>query len=637
MPDSGNDMQSPDWQSRLHSRYGRGGTVLLAVIALVLLASLTHVVRGTKPWDRHITQKIAQGTRFHAKDYGIIGVWWGCVATSVISSALLLGMRAWMPRRDTVSKVSRPAPASPGRVWLLALGVVIAIGAAERIPRLGQSLWNDEEYAMRRFAHGSWEQKNGAWRFDPVTWDDTLFEDFNGNNHVLNSFVTRCALNVWRTVTSQPREAFSEAALRLPSLIAGLLTLALIGVLGIEMGLPWAGIGAAGLLAFHPWHIRYAAEGKGYSLMLLFLCFTLLGLVRAFRSDKTTAWLCFAIGEAGCMLSFAGSLYPLVAINALAGMELWLRGERRRIGALVGFNLLAMMPVIVWMLPSVPQLSAFLHRPHAARAALNWVWLQDALAHIIAGLHRVNAEPELHSGTSWVWQKEQHPFFAPFLGFVFPALAVVGLILAAMRCTGTRLLVIALTIGGFLSWLHNAAGDRPLMVWYLIYLLFPLVFAVALPTTGLRAMRDRTQALGVVVLLFCYAFATSDARDRVIRHDLQPIRQTVAYIHDAHPDAITAVFGVSDRQTQSYDPRVRVLSDESDLDAALAMARREGRILCVYFCGRTESGGREPALMKRVLDPAAFTHVRSFPGLESMFSYEVYQQVTEGHPTDGKR
>jgi uncharacterized membrane protein len=80
-------------------------------------------------------------------------------------------------------------------------------------------------------------------------------------------------------------------------------------MLGREMGMPWVGLGAAGLLALHPWHVRYAVEARGYSLMMFFMCLMLLALIRALTTNKVAAWTLFALAEAGCLLSFAGSLY----------------------------------------------------------------------------------------------------------------------------------------------------------------------------------------------------------------------------------------------------------------------------------------------------------------------------------------
>lgn len=513
---------------------------------------------------------------------------------------------------------------------LCALFGIMAAGTIIRTPRLGQSLWNDEEYAMRRFSHGAWEQKENRWQFKPVEWSDTLFECKNGNNHHLSSVLVRWSLDAWRFFTGEPREAFSETAARLPALAAGILTLALIAALGVEAGGAWAGVGAAALLAFHPWHVRYAVEAKGYSLMLFFLCVALLGLIRAFRANKTAAWLWFAVGEAGCLLSFAGALYAIAGINLIAGIELLLRKEWRRLGTLAGFNLLAAMPVLVWVLPSVPQIAAYLERPDALRLGMEWDWVRDALSHLAAGVHWHIAEPEIHHGTDWALQSQRSWWFVPVLGWLAPLLTGIGVLVALFRGTAARLAIIGPVIGGAALYAHNAWEDHPAVIWYLLFLLVPLALAAPFAIARLSPMSPRISGPLVLVLFSAYAFATRDVRDRIVSHDRQPMRQAVASVRDSRPEAATAVFGVSNRQTLSYDPRARVMTGEADVDAAVAAANAEGRPLFVYFCGRTESGSRHPDIMKRLDDPSQFKLASKHPGLEAMFSYEVWRHVGKG-------
>ena len=145
---------------------------------------------------------------------------------------------------------------------------------------------------MRKHAHGQWSEDAGGRReFHPVTWDDTLFDCHTGNNHHFSALATRLSLSAWHRLTGAPREEFSETALRMPSLIAGLATLVLVMLLGCEMGLPWIGCAASALLAIHPWHVRYAIEARGYSLMLFLSLPCAFGLIRALRRDAVAPGL----------------------------------------------------------------------------------------------------------------------------------------------------------------------------------------------------------------------------------------------------------------------------------------------------------------------------------------------------------
>lgn len=634
MPDLNPSPETPVKRNGLKSRYGRSGLALLLLIFVIGSAALAHVITGENPWGREVTKRVSQGLALRPKEFGIIGVWWGCVAATLISVFLLLLKGLWLPTRNSQRTQVAQKPKGFGAAGsLLIMGLLV--GAVWlRAPLLPHSLWNDEEYSLRRHAHGEWEQdKEGRWNFEPSDWAETLFDCRVGNNHHLNSAAGKLALSGWHFVTGSPKEEFSEAVLRTPAFIAGILTLILVAMLGREMGMPWVGLGAAGLLALHPWHVRYAVEARGYSLMMFFMCLMLLALIRALRTNKVAAWTLFALAEAGCLLSFAGSLYPVALINCFAVLECFLRREPRRFATLIGFNLLAAIPVIVWLLPSVPQVAAYMKRPDALRLGMGWDWVRDGFCHMLSGAHYSLPELDKHFGTSWLQQSELHASFLPVVGHVMPVLGIAGLMVALFHSTATRLAIVAVASGGVAAFAHNSAQNSPMVVWHLLYVMIPFALAVPLACARLLPLRRFFAVPMIVALLVTFGIATADVRGRVIAHDRQPMRQTVASIRNDHPEAMTTVFGVSDRQTQSYDPRVRVLEKASDLDAAMADAQKEGRPLFVYFCGRETSTQRNPDLMQRVLDPVAFTHISDFKGLEAMFTYHVYRAFKIPAPT----
>lgn len=613
----------PAWRSR----FGRSGMAVLVVLVGVLVAAALHLAKGPFPWGVEVARRVSEHLALRPREYAIIGLWWGCLYAVIVSAALIVLSRLWLPGGSLKPRRAPHFPANPPLAWHVGLLVVLLAAGILRAPRLGQSLWNDEEYAMRRFAHGEWHEdaKTGRWVFDPVTWEDTLFECRNANNHHLNSVATRWALDVWRFVKGEPREAFSEAALRTPAFAAGILMLILIAILGVEAGAPWIGLGAAALLALHPWHIRYSTEAKGYAFMLFFFTIAVLALVRAFRTNKAATWCWFAIGQAGCLLSFAGSLHLILGLNLLAALECLIRREPRRLGTLIGFGLLASLPVTIWMLPSVPQIIGYTQREDILREAMGWNWWRDVLSHLMAGIPFTNPSPQEHLGTSWQIEAEGGAAFRLIAGGLLPLTIVAGLLFTPCRNTAARLTLLAPMIGAGLAFTQASLQGTTMMVWYLVYLLVPVTFAAAGGMAVLLPARSRTTVPGMILLAALYAVATLHARECIRSVPRQPMREAVASIRDRAPEALTAVFGVSDRQTKSYDPRVRVLETPADLDTVIAEARESRRPFYVYFCGRTESQRRNPDLMKRILDEKAFRHVLDEPGLEAMFSYHVYQ------------
>jgi hypothetical protein len=641
---------------RLLPRGGRGGVALLAVLALLLAAAVVFSVNAEKPWGRTVQKRVAKQQALTPKEYAITGLWWGSVVNAGLLALLLATAGKWVPQHSGGgARASGILPVTrAGRMAALTfLLAAVALAAWLRAPRLHHSLWNDEEYAMRRFAHGAWEpQKDATWQFEPATWTETLFENRNGNNHVLNSLATRLALDTWRAATGAPRDAFSESALRAPGFIAGLLTVGVIFLIGSLTGGPLVGIGAAFLLALCPWHVRYAVEAKGYSLMLLFAGTAIYALIRALEENRLRWWLVFALSEAGLVLSFAGSIYLPVALNLFAAIELIKSKRAARLGTLVAFNLLAAIPVIQWMLPCVPQILNYLRSEGSIHLDLGWPWLRDFLSGLVIGFQFDN--PGDHAGTSWLLETAAHPWLAPF-AWLAAALFLTGVAFAFFQNAAARLAVVAPAFAVAAAYAHNFFSGTPMFVWYLIYAVVPVVLAIPLALARLGNFAqasfagragNRGRGIPAAALLLAFllaaAAATHGATERLRAHARQPMREAVAFVRAQDPAALTAVLGVSDKQITSYAPKASLLNDRPAFASWAAAARREGKSGFILVCGREailqgadgKLRSKQPALA--ALDHGlradesggrafTFREAAFFPGTEAMFSYRVYR------------
>ena len=78
---------------------------------------------------------------------------------------------------------------------------------------------------------------------------------------------------------------------------------------------PLAGVLAAWLLALHPWHLRFAAEARGYSLMLCIIPILLYFWVRAIRENRWRWWLLHSASQFALVYCYPGSLYVLIVLN----------------------------------------------------------------------------------------------------------------------------------------------------------------------------------------------------------------------------------------------------------------------------------------------------------------------------------
>ena len=616
---------TPPPKGGLRHRFGTSGIALLLSLLLLTGLCLHRTLDGPKPWVKEVTKRLADGKDLRAKEHGIIGVWWGCTISTALGGLLLLTSPLWMPGGRNAPRRPGLPPSHSGPAFHLILMMILTGAVVIRAPELTHSLWNDEEYALRRYFHGEQVvQPDNSLAFEKVTWDETLFHNFNGNNHLLQSTLARLSLDAWQFLRGKPEETFSETVIRLPSFIAGLFTIIALALAGVEMRKPSIGLGAAALLTLHPWHVRYAVEARGYSMMLFFIMVALLALLHALRRDKVSSWLLFALAQASFLLCFAGSLYVAVALNLLALWEILRRREYRRIRTLIGFNLIATIPVLIWMLPSLPQLIEFLSREKVLNTPIGVEWARDIGSHLAAGVLYANPLPDLHLGTSWIAQQVS-PSWIPLLGYTLPILALSGFFMALISPPSSRLFVWVPLLGGLIAIAHNIAAGQSMLSWYLLYLLLPLCLAIPLACHALLPWSDRTAPGAIMLLVALFGITTKDARSRFVEHDRQPIHDAVASYREQYPEALAITFGVSDRQLHSYDPRAVVVEKPEQLEALIRLAREDKRPLMAVICGGATTQERLPELTQRVTTSGDFKSHAQLPGLEAMFSYQIWR------------
>ena len=647
----------------LQARRRAGMKLLQGLLLVVFLLCGYKAYKGPNPWSRGITERVEAARSsdptldvkemqtlqgwvksevkhpgvLKTKEHAAIGWWWAAVIGAGSSFLLLITLPLWMPGEEKEGDAAHDVPSADeenigesgfaklvsGRPVFFGLVILaVIVGGWMRAPRLDHSLWNDEEYAMRKYVHGDYKVgADGRPEFRPATWMDTLAENGNGNNHVLHSVLSRLSLGIWKGAWGYEDGKFSERWVRLPSYLAGLGTIFLVGLIGWEFGVAWIGIAAAWLMALHPWHVRYAVEGKGYSLMMFFMALCLLGLIQAQRNHSLRAWLMFAIGEAGFLASFSGAIYVAIALNAVALFEMVLRRQPRRIGSLVAFNLLAAIPVLWLMMPSVPQVLGFIAHDNSGRLPADTDWLRDLGAHLGAGVMYSNPYSMDHAGTSWETLRHSEPFVYGPLGWFLGLLVVLGVVTALFESAPSRFTILALVLAGGLGFWHARVQHHPNLSWYYLYLLFPLCLSVGLAVVRFQVV----PAILTTAVIGAFGYATETPREIMRLVDRQPIRQTVDAIRAVRPHALTGVFGVSDKQAESYDPSVRVLTSVADLEAMLAEAQRTATAAFVYFAGDRESALRNRELYLRVTQSKDFERFKSFKGTEAMFSYSVYR------------
>ncbi|WP_243357742.1 glycosyltransferase family 39 protein [Fundidesulfovibrio terrae] len=115
--------------------------------------------------------------------------------------------------------------------------------------------------------------------------------------------------------------AASETWVKLPSVLAGILTVLVLYPLGTRLYGGRSGLFASALLSLSLYHLQYSREARPYSLYLLLAATSLWLLVRALESNRPRHWALYAASLAGALYaSYLGGANLLAQGLFLAGL-----------------------------------------------------------------------------------------------------------------------------------------------------------------------------------------------------------------------------------------------------------------------------------------------------------------------------
>ncbi len=166
-----------------------------------------------------------------------------------------------------------PGSAGPPNLACVLLAVITFCGAWLRISHLGaKSLWLDEG-ATVALARASWQHFAWVWWHGEANLQTIYF----------------LLMRAWIHLGS------SEAFLRLPSAIFGIVAIpALYGVACKFTGV-WESLSAAALLAFSPSAVYYSQEARGYTLASLLVLASTYFFIRAVDDGGTRDWVAWTV------------------------------------------------------------------------------------------------------------------------------------------------------------------------------------------------------------------------------------------------------------------------------------------------------------------------------------------------------
>lgn len=576
-------------------------------------------------------------------------LWPGFLGAALILAALSLTAHWW----------AGPWPAAmPGAVaraprWFpRAVAVLLVAGTAVRAPRLGLSLYNDEAHVFRLHLGGAVPAKHAGHpeEFREASWLATLYENRATNNSMPFSALSRGSHELWRRLTGAPPGVICEPALRLPVMICGVLSIAAMGCLGLQLGGVWTGLAAAVLTTFHPWHVRYSVEARNYGMLMLAVPLLFLALHRALRTGSWRAWLGFSLAQYFCMALFLGVAHFLTALNlSLAGVALWPAVRDRSLRAIswpllvpaVTAGLLAAAVYLAVNFPLLWQSAHFLGQSTVLHGSFSAGWFADVGSLLTFGIPARDDDPANPSILSIARLTAQ----SPALTWTAIALVAAGLAtgfrdLLRGGATGTILAVSCIGGGALTLFLCSLQGLRPL-TWYNIYLLPGAVLMVAAGVVRLAG----SLGPGLRTTLCLGALMPAVVWGRAVHGFAQTGRENLrAVVEAAHGAPYPAWRDNSSRpilrvlwsESTVYDLAAVLMHSDDDLEAAIGEARATGRDLYVECGSPAQVEQVFPGIFAHLNNPAEFELLDVFHGLDAAdTTHRVYRLRREAlRPAD---
>jgi hypothetical protein len=602
----------------------------LAGLLLVLI-----LLFADKPWE-----KSSASGHLKISDYVRVWFWWAAAINLVFVGALAATSAWWCQKVRSVPGAFFPKRSGRWFWPLVILAVVTLVVSAW--PRLGQSLWHDEANRVKNTLVGSYKERDGAYEFREADWKDTFFY-YRMPNHTLQSVLSRASHEVWLAFARPAGFPVSEAALRLPMLIAGALGIAMMAVLLRGLGQPVAGVATAWLLAIHPWYLRYASEARGYALVMALLPVVLLALLRAMETGKLRWWALFALAQVAMVYSYATAVFILVVMNALFPLLILCstraRLDRPRI--LTHWFVASFAAGCLFLqlfLPCLPQFLEYLasEKGMGAGNQLNAFWVNNFLSHLLVGYPwTLTQSYETPFRELMPWAID-HPAVMVGIAVMVAGCLVVGIRWSFAAGGFSSVAAAVFLLPAILSFAETKARGSFLFEWYLIFLLPGFVALVVLGACDLArtpTWRPGRWLLALMALsaIPAYGFWTHNARKELTASSLQPYREAVLATRPSldprqpgQENILTAAFHAG---PLVYDPRVIKVSGPEELAELMRRADRENQALFVNLAFLLDTAQNEPINQRIVSDPRFFVDQGGFRGFHPSLSTRVYRYL----------
>ena len=606
----------------------------LGLTACILAAVL---IFGGKPWDVDLTA----AKRLKPGDYVKLWTWPAAWLNLFLVGGLFASAGFWALPVRSMPRLPPKVPI-PRWFWPMVGGAAVFLAICAW-PRLGQSLWHDEASRTKSTMVGTFSEKDdGTFKFKKIKWSDALY-DSRLPNHVLQSALSKASNDIWRQLQRPGDLPFSEAALRVPSFLAGLSGVVLLALLLARLGSPLAGVLAAWILALHPWYLRYASEARGYIVVMALLPLLLIALFRAMETAKVRWWIVFGLCQTAMLYAYVTAVYiPLVLnLGALLLMLAWKKhglDPLRTASHWLVANLLSASLFILLFLPNVPQLLAYIRseKGQGLGNKLDHLWNQNFLSHLVAGVPWTNSHLTQSNFVELLNQwSASSTFFVSGMALM-SALLLFGFYRAVALGAAASLSAVVFVLPPLLSFAETKLRGGFIYEWYLVYAVPGAValIAIALAFLAGRA-RSRmgvfTSACFLVLAVGSYAAWTQPQRSLLMTESLQPYREAVLATRPSlDPNApgqemiLTAFFHAG---PLVYDPRIVRCHKVSDIRGLIERAEKESKQLYFNLGYLDTTRFEHPSKYRLIEKSGLFEEVQTWQGFEPSLGMQVFRYV----------
>ena len=598
-------------------------------IAMLIAGIGIALLLASKPWQIGAPERISDFVRIYS--------WWAGLINILPLAVLLLTARKWARplRQYSAPRVQRSNPSGFRATVLGAMLVCAVFGAM----RLGFSLWDDEEYSVRRAILGTFRtHDDGTVKLKELPWSSTLWYYTKPTNHIFQSILSRLSLSTWRAMARPKGLQLNEIAMRIPSYAAGILSVGAIALLMARVGFPWAGALGAWLLAIHPWHLRLAPEARGYGVVFLLIPVICLLAINALERGSWRWWSGLALAEFVLIYTWPPSVILVFILNVCVGTQILLSQPLRDVrgvfaGRWLASGTFAAAISFQLLLPCVPQFLEY--SKSLGTSGPQAYWLKNVGFYMFIGSLWSKSGRVPSPYLEFYPDALAHPTLTGAAIVLVLAFLVTGIVTMLCRRSPARWLVAVFLIPGLLLYAVALLKDQFLEDWYLCFMLPGLTALVAVGilriTTPLAQWTPLRFGPGIVsiAILAGYALFSWKPRMLLLARPVQSYRESVLLTRpnlDPNSPENRAILTATTLVTPAvYDPLVRKAKTLEDYAALIKEAEERGVPLYVNNGFPAALKDSAPEVDVLLGDESVFERIGHFYGTEERRDREVYR------------